>query len=81
MTMVKLTNISKDAKTISCEYCPENSDQLGYVELDCESEEIVNIKYSDYEYGKKMYAAHAIAKLIELSRLDSMPKEAYAIWF
>ena len=79
--MVKLFNIKKADSLISCNYSPENSNLIGFVEFDCTSEEIKQLMYSAYEYGKKMYVAQTIAKLIELSKNDSIPNEAVAIWY
>ena len=47
--MVKLFNIQLQGKVISCDYTPENSELAGHIEIDTNSEEIINIQYSNYQ--------------------------------
>ncbi len=80
--MVRLMNISCDENNISCDYIPENSDNIGKVTVDIRSREVTNVEFSKYEYGKKMYVAHVRARLSEL--LDAgqpISKETTAIWY
>lgn len=51
--MVRLMNISCDENNISCDYIPENSDNIGKVTVDIRSREVTNVEFSKYEYGKK----------------------------
>ena len=80
--LVKLFNIILIDNVITCDYAPEDSDKIGKVSVDVNTLEIVDIVYSEYEFGKKTYVAHVRSKLSEL--LDSkqpIPKETYAIWY
>lgn len=80
--MVRLINISCDENKISCDYIPENSDNIGKVTIDIKSREVTNVEFSEYEYGKKMYVAHVRAKLSELLDIGQpIPKETTAIWY
>ena len=80
--MVKIFNIKKNEKSISCNYIPETSSMAGYVEFDTETHEITKIKYSDYEYGKKMYVAQVCSKISELLSSNSpLPKELTFTWY
>ncbi len=75
-------NISCDENKISCDYIPENSDNIGKVTVDIKSREVTNVEFSGYEYGKKMYVAHVRAKLSELLDMGQpIPKETTAIWY
>lgn len=80
--MVELRNIAKKGNIISCNYVPENSDLEGYIEVDIKTQAIKAVEYSEYEYGKKMYAGQVRAKLCELlHNSDELPKTAFAVWF
>lgn len=60
--MVKIFDITQKGDIISCSYTPETSDLKGYVEVDMKTHEVKSVKYSEYEYGKKMYVAHVRSK-------------------
>lgn len=80
--MVSLLNILYDGNSISCDYIPENSNDIGKVTVDVKTREVTNIEFSKYEYGKKMYVAHVRAKLSELLDIGQpIPEETTAIWF
>lgn len=80
--MVKLFNIQLQGKVISCDYTPENSELAGHIEIDTNSEEITNIQYSNYQYGKKMYVSQARQKLIEIFKSgEPFPKQTVSIWY
>lgn len=80
--MVRLFNILFDGNSISCDYFPENSNDIGKVTVDAKTREVTNVEFSEYEHGKKMYVAHVRAKLSELLDMGQpIPKEAQAIWF
>ena len=80
--MVNLFNILYDGNSISCDYIPENSNEIGRVTVNAKTREVTDIEFSKYEYGKKMYVAHVRSKLSELLDLGQpIPKEATAIWF
>lgn len=77
--MVSLLNILYDGNSISCDYIPENSNDVGKV---TKTREVTNIEFSKYEHGKKMYVAHVRAKLSELLDIGQpIPEETTAIWF
>ena len=78
--MVSLLNILYDGNSISCDYIPENSNDVGKVTVDAKTREITNVEFSKYEYGKKMYVAHVRAKLSELLDIGQpIPEETTAI--
>ena len=80
--MVDLFNITLDGNIIECDYIPEKSGKTGHVSVDVNSEEIKEVSYSDYEYGKKMYTAHVRSKLMQLWHSNEpIPKEATAVWY
>lgn len=80
--MVRLLNILLDGDSISCDYIPENSKDIGKVTVNVTTREVTNIGFSKYEYGKKMYVAHVRAKLSELlDKGQPIPKEAIVIWY
>lgn len=79
--MVKLLNILLNKNIISCDYAPENCNQTGHVDMDIITKELINITYSEYEYGKKMYVSHVRKKLIEIINMSEIPAETVAIWY
>lgn len=80
--MVNIFNIALQGDTVSCNYTPEDSDLAGYVEIDIETHEVKNVKYSSYEYGKKMYISQVRSKISELLNSDkSLPKQAKVVWY
>lgn len=80
--MVKIFDITADDNRIRCYYTPENTDLKGFVEIDRETLEITKVKYSEFEYGKRMYVAHVRSKISELIKANKpLPKETYAIWY
>ena len=79
--MVKLFNISIVKDNISCDYTPEDCEKAGHVTMNIKSQEIIDVKYSEYEYGKKSYVAHVRKKLVELTQLSEIPKEVIAVWY
>ena len=79
--MVKLFNISLNKNTISCDYTPENCTQAGHIAMDINTKEIINIEYSDYDYGKNFYVSHVRRKLAEIINLPEIPKETISIWY
>ena len=79
--MVKLFNITVNKNTISCDYIPENCAKVGHVTMNINSQEIIDVKYSEYEYGKNLYVAHVRKKLAEIISLPEIPKEAIAVWY
>ena len=80
--MVKIFDIKENDNTVSCKYTPEQTDKVGTVTVDKTTKEVVDIKYSDYEYGKKSYVAHVRAKIDELLTTGSaFPNEAIVTWY
>lgn len=81
--MVRLKSIKRDEKSISCEYCEENSDDYGYVKLDRTD----NYKVIESILPKDWYSdypsSHAVNRLKVLDSLpdDRMPSESVAIWY
>ena len=75
-------NIIFDGNSISCDYIPENSNNIGKVTVDAKTREVTNVEFSKYEHGKKMYVAHVRKKLSELLDIGQpIPNEAKAIWY
>lgn len=79
--MVRLFDIKKYDNKISCSYTPETSSLKGFVEVDVKTQEVTNVDFSQYEFGKKMYVSHVRAKLAELLTLKKIPKEIVVNWY
>ena len=80
--MVRIFNIIHENGEIICDYVPETSDSIGHIVVDDTSLEVKDVKYSEYEYGKKMYVSHVRAKLAELlTSKAQIPKEICAVWY
>lgn len=82
MFMVDIFNIKRENNVVSCNYIPENSGKIGAVEIDAETFEVINVDYSDYEYGKKLFVSEVRAKIEELLKLNKpLPTDAKSICF
>lgn len=80
--MVEIFNIQINENIISCDYSPERSGLYGKVSVDVNSEEITDIKYSEYKYGKKTYVAFVRRKLLELVKSDNpIPNKTASTWY
>ena len=80
--MVKIFDIVDNGDMIYCTYTPENTNLKGTVDIDKKTLEIVNVNYSAYEYGKKMYVSHVLSKISEFVTANKkLPKELVAIWY
>lgn len=80
--MVRLFNICRNAYRISCDYEPEKSNLIGHVIMDSNTFKLIDIKYSQYECGEKMYVAQVRAKLEEIVKQnESIPEETFVVWF
>ncbi len=80
--MVRLFNIMLNNNTISCDYEPEKSGKSGHITVSLKTQEILNIQFSEYEYGKKIYVSCAYFKLLEILKFKTeIPKETFAICF
>lgn len=80
--MVKIFDIVDNGEMIYCSYTPENTDLKGTLKINKKTLEIVNVKYSEYEYGKKLYVSHVRSKIAEFIKANKpLPKELVAIWY
>lgn len=80
--MVRIFNIKENDNVVSCAYTPEDSNLEGYVEVDKKTHEIKEVKYSEYEYGKKMYVSHVREKISEILNSEkTFPNEITAVWY
>lgn len=80
--MLKLFNIVMKDDEISCDYTPETSDKVGHVVVDTKSFEIKKVRFSDYEFGKKMYVSHVRSELEKiLTSKAQIPNEITTVWY
>lgn len=78
--MVILENIKLNNVGIECDYNPEKSGKIGHVNLNQNGD--VDIRYSDYEYGKQTYAHKVINKLKELLESSgNIPSQTAVTWY
>lgn len=81
--MVRLINIGRDNRYIWCDYIPEGKEMPGFIKVDMDTDEIIQIKFSLYEdeTGLRWYSHHAKRRLIELKNASELPKVTAAIWY
>ena len=80
--MVRLFNIKRNQDSISCDYEPENSNQIGHVIIDNTTCDVKDVDFPDYEYGKKMYVSHVRSALENaLNSKKPFPEEIICNWY
>ena len=80
--MVDIFNIKRENNVVFCNYIPENSGKIGFVEIDAITHEVINVDYSDYEYGKRLFVSEVRAKIEELLKLNKpLPTDTKSICF
>lgn len=78
--MVRLKNIVKNKDVISASYEPEDTGELGYLEINKEGT-VLSKRYSEYDKDFPRYYQHALLELRRLALLDNPPKESTAMWY
>ena len=80
--MVRIFNIFKDEKKICCNYEPEKSGKIGYIELSADAGQVLKVNYSEYPYAPKTYVAQVKNKISDtLKNSDLLPEEMYSVWY
>lgn len=76
--MLKLQNINRTNSYIEAHYIPENSSEVGYLKLNCQTKQIVDSKITSYG---EWYQSHAITALKQLLKKDDLPNEKLVAWY
>ena len=80
--MVRIFNIFRDDKKICCNYEPEKSGKIGYIEMTADASQVLNVDYSEYPYAPKTYVAQVKNKISDvLKNKETLPEEIYSIWY
>lgn len=78
--MIALKDIRKDDVTISAKYYPEGKPQGGYLCVRLRDGKVIE-HTPDGNYYTDYPPVHAKRRLIELAKLDVVPKESKAYWY
>lgn len=80
--MVRIFNIFKDDEKICCNYEPEKSGKIGYIELSADASQVLKVDYSEYPYALKTYVTQVRSKISEaLKNSESLPEKMYSVWY
>ena len=83
--MVIVKNIKKDNNIISCDYVPEDSEYVGHIVVNLESEDIIEHKNSGFPgvlfFKDDAYALHAKTKLLEISDNKVFDEPVTVMWY
>lgn len=81
--MVRLKNITRNEKIISCDYYPESSDQKGFIKVNLDTKEIIFHTESSFDKGFRpiTYAKYAKMRLLDIADNKPLPKETVAMWY
>lgn len=81
--MVKLKNIKRNGKIISCDYYPESTDLKGYIAVDIDKKTFIDYVESTFDGGfaPATYARYAKMRLLDIADDNPLPKETVAMWY
>jgi hypothetical protein len=79
--MVFLKNIIKSGDRISCDYSPENSAEIGFVEVDLGTRDFVKKVRTPFDNDSDRYTSKVKFKLLDLAKLDEIPSESRVVWY
>ncbi len=79
--MVRLTNIRMQDDIISAHYEPEGSGELGYIQLNVATGELIECKKTSYDQTIANHLHHAIMALKRLAESNSIPDEKLVMWY
>lgn len=79
--MLRLINIEKTAKTIRAEYTPEDSEELGMVELSRENEDVLRSVKTSYDEPVENYLHQAVNALRKMLKESEIPKTRLVMWY
>ena len=82
--MIVLKNIRRNDNLMECDIIPEDSENLGHMVVDFQSED----PYETVEYtlpegyeGCLNHISHAVTALQEMKDLDEIPSERLVMWY
>ena len=79
--MLRLINIEKIGNTIRAEYVPEDSEEIGMVELSQESEDILKSRKTSYDEPVESYFRQAANALRKMMSEPEIPKTRLVMWY
>jgi hypothetical protein len=77
--MLKLTNIERVGENIRANYTPEDSDEVGMLELN--GKDIVDSQITSYDSPFKFYLRQAAYALNEIADEPETPKTRLVMWY
>lgn len=79
--MLRLKEIKRNNSIISAYYDPEDSGELGYVEVSVKTGEEVKVEPSHFEGTIRTYMRHAISALSQMAKMENLPEEKTVMWY
>jgi hypothetical protein len=79
--MLRLINIETTDDTIRAEYTPEDSEEIGMVELSRKSEDIIKSRKTSYDEPVESYLQQAATALRKILNEPKVPKTRLIMWY
>jgi len=79
--MLRLINIEKTNDTIKAEYIPEDSNEIGNVELSQNGEEIIMSNKTSYDEPVGIYLRQAVSALRKILGESETPRTRLVMWY
>jgi len=79
--MLRLINIEKTSNTIKAEYIPEDSEEIGKVELSQNGEDIIRSDKTSYDEPVGIYLRQAVSALRKILSESEIPKTRLVMWY
>lgn len=79
--MVYLTQIDKQNGTISCNYSPENSGEIGRLSIDVATGDFLEAQKTAFDLDTDIYIAKAKFKLLDLALRGFVPAKSIVAWY
>lgn len=79
--MLRLINIEMTNEVIRAEYTPEDSEEIGMVELSVQSRQIITSRKTSYDEPVGSYLRHAANALRNMMGEKEIPKTRLVMWY
>ncbi len=79
--MLRLINIEKTNDMIRAEYTPEDSEEIGMVEISRDSEDIINSRKTSFDEPIENYLRQAANALRKMLSESDPPKTRLVMWY
>lgn len=79
--MLRLINVKRNNNIIEANYIPEGIDELGFIKIDLDSEEIIDNKDTSYDFPYQTFLIHAASALKAIANDKPFKDEYTHMWY